>query len=207
VSGNVSLYNETNGTGIHPTPAIGGVGLLQDSSIMVTIAPQAEGEILILIGDTKGHLGASLYLEVMEGREEGTPPPVDLALEKKNGDFIRAQIEAGNIAACHDISDGGLYVALAEMAMAANMGMTVAIDGDGPLHNMAFGEDQARYILSVPKNGADTVLEMAQKAGVMAQTVGNIGGDTLTLTGTAPISVAELLDVHQGWMPDYMSID
>ena len=207
VSGNVSLYNETNGTGIHPTPAIGGVGLLQDSSIMVTIAPQTEGEILILIGETKGHFGASLYLEVMEGREEGAPPPVDLALEKKNGDFVRAQIEAGNIAACHDISDGGLYVALAEMAMASNMGMTISVDsGDVPLHALAFGEDQARYILSVSADKADDVLEMAQQAGIIAQVLGNIGGAMVKLPDIV-LSVSELKDCHNRWMTNYMSID
>ncbi|VAW03903.1 Phosphoribosylformylglycinamidine synthase, synthetase subunit, partial [hydrothermal vent metagenome] len=207
VSGNVSLYNETNGTGIHPTPAIGGVGLFKDSRKMITLAPQAEGEILILIGDTKGHLGASLYLEVIEGREEGRPPPVDLTLEKKNGDFVRAQIEAGNIAACHDISDGGLYVALAEMAMAANMGMTVAIEGgDIPPHALGFGEDQARYILSVPADRADTVLEIAQKAGIIAQVLGNTGGAMMRLPGIA-LSVSELNDCHIGWMTNYMALD
>ncbi len=208
VSGNVSLYNETSGTGIYPTPAIGGVGLFKDSGKMVTLAPRAEGEILILIGDTKGHLGVSLYLTVMESREDGRPPPVDLALEKKNGDFVRSQIEDGNIAACHDISDGGLYVALAEMAMAANMGMTVAVEGgDIPPHALAFGEDQARYIFSVPVDNCDHILDSARKGGIAAQIIGKTGGDALTFHGTAPISVSELLDVHTGWMPNYMSID
>ncbi len=208
VSGNVSLYNETNGTGIHPTPAIGGVGLFKDSRKMVTLAPQTEGEILILIGETKGHLGASLYLEVIEGREEGSPPPVDLTLEKKNGDFVRAQIEAGNIAACHDISDGGLYVALAEMAMAANMGMDITLDGgEIPHHALAFGEDQGRYILSVSTGRGDQILDAARNNGIAAQIIGKTGGNALTFNGSSPISVSELLDAHTGWMPNYMSID
>ncbi len=208
VSGNVSLYNETNGTGIHPTPAIGGVGLFKDSRKMVTLAPQTEGEILILIGETKGHLGASLYLEVIEGREEGSPPPVDLTLEKKNGDFVRARIEAGNIAACHDISDGGLYVALAEMAMAANMGMDITLDGgEIPHHALAFGEDQGRYILSVSTGRGDQILDAARNSGIAAQIIGKTGGNALTFNGSSPISVSELLDAHTGWMPNYMSID
>jgi len=207
VSGNVSLYNETNGVGIHPTPAIGGVGLLKDSAKMVTIAPQNAGEVLILIGDTKGHLGASLYLDVMHGKEEGAPPPVDLALEKKNGDFVRDQINAGQVMACHDISDGGLFVALAEMAMASDMGLTVDLDpGNTPLHAYGFGEDQARYILSVPADKVDNILQAAQSAGVSAQSMGKIGGMELTLGNTAPISVSELQTAHQGWMPDYMRI-
>ncbi len=208
VSGNVSLYNETNGTGIHPTPAIGGVGLLSDSSKMVTIAPQAEGEVLILVGDTRGHLGASLYLEIIEGREEGAPPPVDLNIEKKNGDYVRAQIDAGNITACHDISDGGLYVSLAEMVIASKMGMKVTVDtGTIPSHAFAFGEDQARYILSVPADKVDLILNTANNADVTTQNIGIISGDELTLNSTTPISVSELLEAHKGWMPDYMSID
>ncbi|WP_339860733.1 phosphoribosylformylglycinamidine synthase subunit PurL [Paremcibacter congregatus] len=208
VSGNVSLYNETNGTGIHPTPAIGGVGLLQDSSKMVTIAPKAAGEVLLLVGETSGHLGASLYQTVMQGEEAGAPPKVDLALEKKNGDFVRAQIEACNISACHDISDGGLMVALSEMAMAAKMGMDVTLNGgDIPLHAYGFGEDQARYILSVSPEKADEIRAAAAQAGITLETLGNTGGDTLTFNNDITISVTQLLDTHQRWMPDYMSID
>ncbi|MBL4801556.1 MAG: phosphoribosylformylglycinamidine synthase subunit PurL [Emcibacter sp.] len=208
VSGNVSLYNETNGTGIHPTPAIGGVGLFTDSSKMVTIAPQKEGEVLILVGETKGHLGVSLYLDIMEGREEGAPPPVDLLLEKKNGDFVRAQINAENIAACHDISDGGLYVALAEMAMASEMGMAVTLDYENvPQHAFAFGEDQARYILSVPADKADAILSKAKAEGVVCANIGRVGGKDFEVNGMSSISVSELLTTHQGWMKDYMGLE
>ncbi|VAV96686.1 Phosphoribosylformylglycinamidine synthase, synthetase subunit, partial [hydrothermal vent metagenome] len=148
----------------------------------------------------------SLYLEVMEGREEGAPPPVDLALEKKNGDFVRAQIEAGNIAACHDISDGGLYVALAEMAMAAYMGMTISVvSGDVPLHALAFGEDQARYILSVPVGKADDMLEMAQQAGIIAQIIGETGGRELIINKHIKISVEHIHNAHNFWMEKYMT--
>ncbi|PHZ85377.1 phosphoribosylformylglycinamidine synthase subunit PurL [Paremcibacter congregatus] len=208
VSGNVSLYNETNGTGIHPTPAIGGVGLLSDSSKMVTIAPKTAGEVLLLVGETSGHLGASLYQTVMQGEEAGAPPKVDLRLEKKNGDFVRAQIDARNISACHDISDGGLMVALAEMAMAAKMGMDVTLNGgDIPLHAYGFGEDQARYILSVSPEKADDVRAAAAQAGITLETLGNTGGDTLTFNNDITLSMSQLLDTHQRWMPDYMSID
>jgi len=208
VSGNVSLYNETNGTGIHPTPAIGGVGLMQDHDKMVTIAPQSEGEVLLLVGETKGHLGASIYLDVMEGREEGAPPAVDLKLEKKNGDFVRSQILDGNISACHDLSDGGLLVGLAEMAMAAKMGMDLGIEnGDIPLHAYMYGEDQARYILSVPAHKADAILKDAKEAGLVIQKIGTTGGEALTINGNITISVSQLLDVHSHWMPDYMSIE
>src|SRR6266568_4477219 len=118
VSGNVSLYNETSGSAILPTPVIGGVGLIADAAKAIDLALKRDGDALILIGDTRGHLGASLYLREIEGSEAGPPPPVALAEERHNGDFVRGEIAALHVAACHDLSDGGLLVALAEMAMA-----------------------------------------------------------------------------------------
>ena len=114
----MSLYNETSGSAILPTPVIGGVGLIADAAKAVDLALKRDGNALILIGDTSGHLGASLYLREIEGREDGPPPPVDLAAERRNGDFVRGLIERRLVAACHDVSDGGLLVAIAEMAMA-----------------------------------------------------------------------------------------
>ncbi len=125
ISGNVSLYNETNGKGILPTPVIGGVGVIADAAKSVPVAFRQPGEVILLVGETKGHLGQSIFLRELHGREEGAPPPVDLAAEKRNGDFIRTQILAGTVTACHDCSDGGLLVAIAEMAMAGNLGATV----------------------------------------------------------------------------------
>ena len=122
VSGNVSLYNETNGRGILPTPSIGGVGLLDDFTKSATLAFKAEGEAILLIGETQGWLGQSVYLRDICGREEGAPPPVDLAAEKRNGDVVRGMIHAGTATAVHDLSDGGLLIALAEMAMASGIG-------------------------------------------------------------------------------------
>src|SRR5579863_6129416 len=118
VSGNVSFYNETNGKGILPTPVIGGVGVIDDVAKAVSIAFKAAGEAILVFGATIGHLGCSIYLRELLGREEGAPPPVDLAAERRNGDFIRGLIAAGRLSACHDLADGGLLVALAEMALA-----------------------------------------------------------------------------------------
>ena len=124
VSGNVSLYNETEGTGILPTPAIGGLGVIENAADAVGLA-LAPGLSLVLIGDTKGWLGQSLWLREIAGREDGPPPPVDLAAERRNGDFVRAQILAGQVRACHDVSDGGMLVAVAEMALAGKTGATL----------------------------------------------------------------------------------
>ncbi|MEY3841757.1 MAG: hypothetical protein RLZZ542_867, partial [Pseudomonadota bacterium] len=145
VSGNVSLYNETNGAAIPPTPTVGAVGLLTNYDVVVGFGGMVEGDVLVLIGETRGELGASLYLREVLGREDGAPPPVDLALERKTGDFVREQIEAGALTCVHDLSDGGLIGAAADIALASDVGVSLGIQGDGPDHSFYFGEDQARY--------------------------------------------------------------
>ncbi len=135
VSGNVSLYNETNGQGILPTPTIGGVGLIADVTKTATLAFKNAGDAIIVVGETKGWLGASAYLATICGREEGAPPPVDLETEKHRAGLIRAMIESGVVTAVHDISDGGVGIALAEMALAGNIGAMIGShDADVPLH-------------------------------------------------------------------------
>ncbi|HEY5598541.1 MAG TPA: phosphoribosylformylglycinamidine synthase subunit PurL [Kiloniellales bacterium] len=203
VSGNVSLYNETNGQGIPPTPTIGGVGLIEDLDAIATTAFKAAGEAIVLVGDTLGHLGTSLYLREIAGRRDGAPPPVDLAAERRAGDLVRGLIARRALTACHDLSDGGLAVALAEMALAGGLGATVEPPGgDLPLHAWLFGEDQARYLVTVP--AADTVLEAAWRAGVPAARIGVTGGSGLTLPGAATISLDRLRAAHEGWLPGYM---
>ncbi len=204
VSGNVSFYNETSGESILPTPVIGGVGLMADHGVAVRIAFPAAGQAIVLVGKTAGWLGASLYLREILGREEGAPPPVDLAAERKNGDFVRAMISAGLVSACHDLSDGGLYVALAEMAMAGKLGCTIEPPpGIPPLHAWLFGEDQGRYLVTVPE--AESLLAAAEAGGVEATLLGRTGGGELTVKGAGPISVAELIDAHESWFPAYMA--
>ena len=203
VSGNVSLYNETSGRAILPTPVIGGLGLIEDLSRCVGIGFAAADEAILLVGETEGHLGASVYLREIEGREDGAPPPVDLAAERRNGDLVRRLIEAGLVTACHDLSDGGLYVALAEMAMAGDIGARIETPADAPpLHAWLFGEDQGRYLLTT--RDAETVLAEAARAGVPVRRIGTTGGDALTVDGAYPISVAELRAAHEAWLPAYM---
>jgi phosphoribosylformylglycinamidine synthase len=203
VSGNVSLYNETNGSGILPTPAIGGVGLIEDAAKSMSLGFKRANETIVLIGKTRGHLGQSLYLREVLGREEGAPPPVDLAAEKRNGDFVRAQILGGKVSACHDLSDGGFLVALAEMAMAGGIGAALALPESLPAHAFLFGEDQARYLLATP--APDALLAAASKADVPASIVGKTGGDALTLSNGNAISVAELRRINEAWLPAYMA--
>jgi phosphoribosylformylglycinamidine synthase len=204
VSGNVSLYNETSGRAILPTPVIGGVGLITDARHAIDLALKQDGDALILIGATSGHLGCSLYLREIEGLEAGPPPPVDFAAERRNGDFVRGEIRRGRVAACHDLSDGGLIAAIAEMALAGGRGVNLApLPADMPRNAYLFGEDQARYLIET--QDPETVLAAAHAAGVPARVIGVVGGVSLTLPGAGAISVDELKAANEAWLPGYMA--
>ena len=206
VSGNVSLYNETNGRGILPTPSIGGVGLLDDFQKSATLAFKAKGEAILLIGDTQGWLGQSVYLRDICGREEGAPPPVDLAAEKRNGDVVRGMIKSSTATAVHDVSDGGLLVALAEMAMASGIGAMLDAAPEQTLpHAWWFGEDQARYIVTVPVDHLLTVMSKLKAVGVPCAEIGKTGGDALVIEGEAPIEISKLQEGFESWLPNYMA--
>ena len=185
-----------------PTPVVGAVGLLDDLAARTGMALPGPGVALVLVGETRGHLGRSLWLETVEGREEGPPPPVDLAAERRNGDFVRAEIRAGRVAACHDLSDGGLLIAAAEMALAGGVGATLRPPLDDAVAGL-FGEDQARYLLAV--EDPEDVLERAAAAGVPASRIGGTGGSALTVEGHSSISLDELRDLHEAWMPAWIA--
>jgi phosphoribosylformylglycinamidine synthase len=206
VSGNVSLYNETNGKGILPTPAIGGVGLLKDASRAVSLSFKNDGDAILLLGENKGHIGQSLALRELAGREDGPPPPVDLAAERRHGDFVRALIAEGKLTACHDLSDGGLLVAVAEMAMAGRLGASLELPGEAKAAPLAwlFGEDQGRYLVTCASAEAEALVARAQRAGVPAFRLGRVGGLALTVAGHGSISVAELTRINEDWLPGYM---
>jgi phosphoribosylformylglycinamidine synthase II len=204
VSGNVSLYNETQGTGILPTPAIGGLGVIADAARAVGLAPAA-GDELVLIGTTAGHLGASLWLREVAGREEGPPPAVDLVAERANGDFVRGAILDARVTACHDVSDGGVLVALAEMAMGACHGIVLAAAPESvAAHAFWFGEDQARYVAAT--GDAAGLVAAARAAGVPAMRIGRVDGGDLTLPDGTPISLRRLTEAHSRFFPAWMDI-
>ena len=198
VSGNVSLYNETEGSPILPTPAIGGLGVLEDAARAVGLAA-APGQDLVLVGAEPSHLGQSLWLREIAGQEAGPPPPVDLAAERRHGDFVRARIASGEVRACHDVADGGLLVAVAEMLMAGNVGATLAGPTDG---GFWFGEDQARYVVAVADGAA--LVAAAQGAGIPARLLGRTGGEGLTLPDGTTISLATLRSAHERFFPALM---
>ncbi|MDN6041085.1 MAG: phosphoribosylformylglycinamidine synthase subunit PurL [Acetobacter sp.] len=208
VSGNVSLYNETrqpdgSTRAILPTPAIGALGVLEDVTKAVGLG-MAETSDLVLVGETKGELGQSIWLREILGREEGAPPPVDLAAEKRNGDFVRNAILDGTVSACHDIADGGILVAVAEMVMASRVGCELESPTSGIRPEAFwFGEDQARYLVCI-KDGAAFCAD-AQKNGVPARILGRSGGSDLILPSGVTISAARLTTAHDAFFPTLMA--
>ena len=213
VSGNVSLYNETknddgSSLAILPTPAIGGVGLLDDFSKMATIAFKAEGEHIILIGHTKGHVGQSRWLEVCHDRRDGPPPPVDLAAERRAGECIRKLIADGLVTAVHDCSDGGAAVAVAEMALAGNIGLEMTVVEEIPNPGaILFGEDQGRFIVTT--RDADAVRAAANSAQLFTVPIGTTGGDTISFDlvgrgGRQSVTLTELRKAHESFFPRLM---
>ncbi|MFT7574974.1 MAG: phosphoribosylformylglycinamidine synthase II [Alphaproteobacteria bacterium] len=205
VAGNVSLYNETNGVGIPPTPAIGGVGIIKDISKRVDMSAKHAGNLLVALGAEEGHLGQTLYQQIIAGGLDGAPPPVDLHAEKATGDFVRTLIREQTIHSVHDISDGGLLVAIAEMALAGNVGVEIfPYEGTLPAHAIWFGEDQARYVIEVTPETADGILERTRQNSLPARIVGRLGGDKLSIGRAETLELAELKSAHEAWFPEYM---
>ena len=215
VSGNVSLYNETKGedgpgTAILPTPAIGGVGLLDDWQKSATIGFKQSGDVIIAVGTRTGHLGQSLWLRECAGREEGPPPPVDLAAERRAGDFIRSAIVSSHVGAVHDVSDGGIATALAEMALAGNVG--AMINRPQPFEGLRafFGEDQGVYLVTVHDHALVDFLHAAHAAGVEAAALGRTGGTRLIFElpdADHVVTLEALRTAHQGFFPTLMGAD
>ena len=211
VSGNVSLYNETSGVAIPPTPTVGAVGLLEDSARRATYARAQAGETLVLLGETRGELGASLHLRENLGREDGAPPPVDLEAERRAGTLVRRLIAQGVTRCVHDLSDGGLAVAAAETALASGVGLAVEAPEGPPAHAALFGEDQGRYLLTVAADRLDDLDEACADHGAPYAVVGRVGGCELLLSDAAgrelcAVDLDDLRATHEGWMPAFMGV-
>ncbi len=211
VSGNVSLYNESKATGggsaILPTPAIGGVGLIDDWTRAVGIGFRQTGDIVFAVGERAGHLGQSLWLRELHGRADGPPPPVDLRAERRTGDFIRRAIGAGWITACHDVADGGLAVAVAEMALASDIG--VLIDQEQPfgVAGSFFGEDQGLYLVTVCDTCLADFLDGAARADIAIDPLGRTIRGRIIFElphGDFAVSIADLRAAHERFLPELM---
>lgn len=217
VSGNVSLYNESKATGggsaILPTPAIGGVGILEDYSKMMTVKI-ASGQQLYLIGESSGQVGQSLWMREVYGADGGEPPHVDLTAERRNGEFVRRLIESGLVAAAHDLSDGGLLVSAAEMALASGIGISFdpfSLEGEGRLEADLFGEAQGRFIVAIRPEDYQRLYDAGDAAEVPVANIGSTGGDDFNI-GDAPgysghfgnVSLADLREAHESFFRDWM---
>ena len=212
VSGNVSLYNESKrddgtGTAILPTPAIGGVGLLDDWSKSATIAFKGTGDVVVLIGERGGHLGQSLWLREVHGREEGPPPPVDLDAERANGAFVRQWIAKGALTAVHDVSDGGVAVAIAEMALAGGIGAYIHAPHPLGIAASYFAEDQGLYVATVDDMQLNDFLHASTRAGVSVEPLGKTIANRLIFEcaeGDHVVALDDLRSAHEGFFPKLM---
>ena len=191
VSGNVSLYNETNGEGIYPTPAIGGVGLIKDLSNVKTLSLKEDGNFLCVVGKTANHLGASKYISIIQSKEEGGTPEINLDTELRNGNFVMDAINQKLIASAHDVGEGGILVAISEMCMSGNLGITIEIETDFP-HGYFFAEDQSRYLLEVSPNNYDECQKLANNNDVHFEKIGIVGGDKISIKNIGDQQVSVL---------------
>ena len=205
ISGNVSLYNETNGVGIKPTPTIGGVGLIQDSNKSTTISIKATGNLLLIIGETKGHIHQSALCYDILHIKKGPPPTINLAEEKKNSFFIRDLINKKIALSVHDISDGGIALTIAEMCMSGKIGANITTNLiDAERIKFLFGEDQARYVIEVKSADYDNIVKLAKEKEVSLLQIGSTKAENLTIDDMK-ITVEDMLTLNNKWFHNYNS--
>ena len=204
VSGNVSLYNETNGKGINPTPAIGGVGLIKDLSHFSTPYIKREGDNILLLGQTNGHLGQSIYAKEILNNTSGLPPKIDLKSEKKIGDTVRDLININKIDTVHDVSDGGFLVALAEMSISGNIGVRINLDKENLNDKFLFGEDQGRYIISISDKQMSEITKIFNDREIFFQKVGKTCGKKLIINDNEEVEIEVLKNLHENWFNKYL---
>ncbi|HFB2048893.1 MAG: phosphoribosylformylglycinamidine synthase subunit PurL [Hyphomicrobiaceae bacterium] len=205
VSGNVSLYNETENQAIPPTPTVGGLGVLRRIDHMVNLAFKEEGNVILLLGPETGHLNQSLYQQIIIGSLSGEPPPIDLLEERRTGDFVRKLINSKKVFAVHDVSDGGLLVSISEMSLAGGKGANLLeYNGNLSTQGVWFGEDQSRYIIEISSVDSHAIIKSAEEAGVKSRVIGHVCGLTL-MVGNEKIALEELRMVHEKWFSEYMN--
>ena len=202
ISGNVSFYNETNGEGIYPTPAIGGVGLIKDLSNTMTISFKKEGSFVCVIGISNNHLGNSQYLSIVKNKEVGSTPSINLDEELKNGEFIINCIEQKKFEAVHDIGDGGLLIALAEMSIYGKKGVNLDINKSSLIEYL-FGEDQSRYLVEISKDNFEDFILEAEKNSVSVEKIGLTQADQFEIKNIGKIKVDDLIQAHESWFKKF----
>ena len=205
ISGNVSLYNETNGVAIKPTPTIGGVGLIQDVNKSMTLSLKSSDSLLLVVGETKGHIHQSALCHDILHLKKGPPPAINLNEEKKNSFFIRELIDKKIAKSVHDISDGGIALAVAEMCMAGKMGAKIITNLiDAERVKFLFGEDQARYLVEIKNEDCENVMKLAKEQEISLLQLGSTKKENLTID-EMKISVDDLLKLNNKWFHNYNS--
>ncbi|MDA8851981.1 phosphoribosylformylglycinamidine synthase subunit PurL [Hyphomicrobiales bacterium] len=204
VSGNVSLYNETNGKGINPTPAIGGVGLIENLNHFSTPHLKRDNDTVLLVGKTDGYLGQSIYAKEILNIISGLPPKVNLKNEKKIGDAIRDLININKLDTVHDISDGGFLVALTEMSISGGIGVKIHLDEKDVSPKFLFGEDQGRYIISVPDELISDILRILESKNIFFQKIGKTYGTKIIINDSEEIEIKSLKKIHEDWFNEYL---
>ena len=204
ISGNVSLYNETNGVAIYPTPTIGGVGLLKNINNMMTLNFKNTENIIAVVGETSGHLSQSALIYDVMGNKEGPPPQINLKEEKKNGLFVSDLIKNKLVAAVHDVSHGGIIVTVAEMCMASNIGAKIKVSGSNiDKIKYLFSEDQARYLIEISKKNLEKVKKIANTKKIKIDIIGNTQSEIFEVENNLKISVKELKTKNESWFKNY----
>jgi len=205
VSGNVSLYNETNGKAINNTPTIGGVGLINDISFLEKFGSITEGDQVFLIGNKGKNLSCSAFEEVIMGRNTEDPPDVNLKTEKINGEIVKKLINDQLLSSCHDISDGGLIISICELLIKSNIGADINIANNGDILEELFAENQSRYIVSVSSSNQDKMFEILNNASIEYYHLGNITGNELKVNDKIVISLRELTEAFENLIPELMA--
>jgi len=205
VSGNVSLYNETNGKAINNTPTIGGVGLINDISFLEKFGSITEGDQVFLIGNKGKNLSCSAFEEVIMGRNTEDPPDVNLKTEKINGEIVKKLINDQLLSSCHDISDGGLIISICELLIKSNIGADINIANNGDILEELFAENQSRYIVSVSSSNQDKMFEILNNASIEYYHLGNITGNELKVDDKIVISLKELTEAFENLIPELMA--
>jgi phosphoribosylformylglycinamidine synthase len=204
ISGNVSLYNETNGVAIYPTPTIGGVGLLKNINNMMTFNFKNTENIIAVIGETSGHLSQSALIYDVIGDKDGPPPQINLKEEKKNGLFVTDLIKTKLVQAVHDVSHGGIIVTLAEMCMASNIGAKIKVSGsNSDKIKYLFSEDQARYLIEISMKNLEKIKKIANDKNIKIDIIGKTQSEIFEVENDLKISVKELKTKNESWFKNY----
>ena len=205
VSGNVSFYNETKDKGIKPTPSIGGIGLLSDYKQMVTMELKNNGNYLIVIGKTEGHLDQSIFAKNILSNQKGPPPEVNLFNEKQNGMSILNLKNNNLIETCHDVSLGGILTAISKMCIKGNKGVKLfPTEGLVNKFEYFFGEDQGRYIVEIRPENLKNVEKILKNDSIHFDKLGIIESDQITYGSDLTISIDDIKESYKKWLKEYM---